>query len=320
MEEQQENNEQPIEAQNEPQEEAPKEEEKIEEIPKKIYKPANPTIKECIELNELLPVSNVDKNLNALTTVIYNNDDLLNECIQKIDNRSTIGTDDSNKDFIKCEQNRDGDSYRSPHTNKYYPNIDGMLPSKELRELEEKLNKMFLLYVKQYYSSTAVGSVYCWDLGDNISDGFGVAIVIKNSVNHEKEINIGTWDSSNLITVNFSKEGGKIKTDYNMITTVTLNMNLEAKIAGNVVLGGTITRSAKATKMINSYMSDEHIENIGVLVEDIESKMRNTLNTIYVMKSKEIIDTARYNPTLGKPGIQQAQALKEAMMMHNQNQ
>ena len=42
--------------------------------------------------------------------------------------------------------------------------------------------------------------------------------------------------------------------------------------------------------------------------------MRNTINTIYVMKSKEIIDTARYNPTLGKPGMKQAQALKMAMM------
>ena len=38
------------------------------------------------------------------------------------------------------------------------------------------------------------------------------------------------------------------------------------------------------------------------------------------MKSKEIIDTARYNPIMGKPGIKQAQALKQAMMMHNQNQ
>lgn len=90
-EQQQENNEQPFEAQNE--NEIPKEEEKLEEVPTKIYKPANPTIKECIELNELLPVSNIDKNLNAITTVIYNNDDLLNECVQKIDNRSTIGTD-----------------------------------------------------------------------------------------------------------------------------------------------------------------------------------------------------------------------------------
>ena len=317
-EQQQENNEQPFEAQNE--NEIPKEEEKLEEVPTKIYKPANPTIKECIELNELLPVSNIDKNLNAITTVIYNNDDLLNECVQKIDNRSTIGTDDSNKDFIKCEQNRDGDSYRSPHTNKYYPPIDGVLPSTELRQLEVKLNKMFQLYIKQYYSSTTIGSVYCWDLGDSPSDGFGVAVVIKNSVNHEKEINVGTWDSSNLITVNFAKKGEKIKADYSLITTVTLNMNFEANVAGNVVLGGTITRSAKSTKMLNGYMSDEHIENIGVLVEDIESKMRNTLNTIYVMKSKEIIDTARYNPIMGKPGIKQAQALKQAMMMHNQNQ
>ena len=27
----------------------------------------------------------------------------------------------ANKEFLKCEYNRDGDSYRSPWTNKYFP-------------------------------------------------------------------------------------------------------------------------------------------------------------------------------------------------------
>ena len=43
----------------------------------------------------------------------------------------------------------------------------------------------------------------------------------------------------------------------------------------------------------------------------MENSIRNTLDTIYCMKSKQIIDTARYNPTEGKPGIAQANALKE---------
>jgi capping protein (actin filament) muscle Z-line, beta len=37
-------------------------------------------------------------------------------------------------DFLKCEYNRDGDSYRSPWTNKYYPhaNDESIFPSAEL--------------------------------------------------------------------------------------------------------------------------------------------------------------------------------------------
>lgn len=287
----------------------------IEEIPKKIYKPANPTIKECIHLSQMLPVNQIDKNIDGISSLIYSNDDLLNEFVQKADNRTSICNDDQAGPFIKCEQNRDGDSYRSPHSNKYYPNIsDGTYPSSELRKLEEKLNFIFKLYAKQYYSSTTYVSVYCWDLGNSISNGFGVAVLIKNSINHEKDINVGVWDSSNLITVTFSEENGKKKANYSIITTVSLNMSLVSGLLGNVNLSGSITRNDKKSKFIASYLHDDHVENIGVLVEDIESKMRNTINTIYVMKSKEIIDTARYNPTLGKPGMKQAQALKMAMM------
>ena len=37
--------------------------------------------------------------------------------------------DVANKDFLLCEYNRDGDSYRSPHTNQFFPDIeDGFQP------------------------------------------------------------------------------------------------------------------------------------------------------------------------------------------------
>ena len=40
----------------------------------------------------------------------------------------------ANRDFLKCEYNRDGDSYRSPWSNKYYPEASGeaVYPSNEL--------------------------------------------------------------------------------------------------------------------------------------------------------------------------------------------
>lgn len=277
---------------------------------KKEYKPANPTIKECILLNQLLPISQIDKNIDAISTVIYENDDLLNEFLQKVDNRTTVSQEDPKGDFIKCEQNRDGDSYRSPISNQYFPPTDdGKYPSPKLRDLEEKLNKMFHQYAKSYYSLSANVSCYCWDLGAKIEEGFGVAIVIKNALSNKS-----TWDSSNVITVTFDNSSGKIKAKYNLITTVNLSLLVERPVSGKVNLSGSIARSAHSVKEVKDYVEDSHIQNIGVLVEDLENSLRSTINTIYVMKSKEIIDTARYNPTLGKPGIEQAQALKNAFM------
>ena len=279
----------------------------------KTYDPPNPSIKECIQLNQLMPIIDIDKNIDAISSVIYENDDLLNEFLQKVDNRTKICKDDPKGEFVMCEQNRDGDSYRSPISNKYFPATDdAKYPCAQLRALEELLNKMFKLYLKHYYSPTAICSVYCWELGDNLADGYGVAVLIKNSLTHQKKINTGCWDSSNLITVTFENEGSKKKAKYNLISSVNLAMSFESKICGKVCLSGTIARSSHYSKVVNDYTNDEaHVTNIGVLVEDMENSIRNTLDTIYLLKSKQIIDTARYNPTEGKPGIAQAEALKE---------
>ena len=41
---------------------------------------------------------------------------------------------------------------------------------------------MFKIYVKLYYSTATVCSVYCWELGEALAEGYGVAIFIKNSL------------------------------------------------------------------------------------------------------------------------------------------
>ena len=287
--------------------------EQSEQAEQKTYEPPNPSIKECIQLNQLMPIIDIDKNIDAISSVIYENDDLLNEFLQKVDNRTKVCKDDVKGEFIMCEQNRDGDSYRSPYSNTYFPPTDdAKYPSAQLRDLEEKLNKMFKLYIKHYYSVSTLCSVYCWELGDTLADGYGVAVLIKNSLTHQKKVNSGSWDSSNLITVTFENEGAKKKAKYNLISTVNLAMSFEGKAVGKVCLSGTIARSSHYAKIVEDYTNDEaHITNIGVLVEDMENSIRNTLDTVYLMKSKQIIDTARYNPTEGKPGIAQAEALKD---------
>lgn len=209
----------------------------------KEYAPPNPTIKDVITLIKFLPVNQMDKNIDAISSAIYDYDDLHNEFLQKVDHRTRISNDDPKGEFICCEHNRDGDSYRSPISNTYYPpQDDARYPSKSLRSLEEKLNTIFQLYVKTYYSSSGHYSVYCWDLGENIQEGFGVAILIKNSTSQSSN-NEGTWDSNNSITVKFNEKGGKIYADYNLITNVTLTMAFSNQICGKVHLSGTVSHS-----------------------------------------------------------------------------
>lgn len=49
---------------------------------------------------------------------------------------------DTGIEFLKCEYNRDGDSYRSPWSNKYFPqgSEDSIFPSNDLLALEQKAN------------------------------------------------------------------------------------------------------------------------------------------------------------------------------------
>lgn len=58
-------------------------------------------------------------------------------------------------------------------------------------------------------------------------------------------------------------------------------------------------------------MDNIHIETVGTLVEEMENNIRQIMEEVYLKKSKEIIDTARFNPTEGKPNIEQANKIKE---------
>ena len=70
------------------------------------------------------------------------------------------------RDFLLCDYNRDGDSYRSPWSNVYFPKLDaaepGFYPSEFLRKLELNMNEAFDQYRELYYEG-GISSVYLWD-------------------------------------------------------------------------------------------------------------------------------------------------------------
>ncbi|GJX45876.1 probable F-actin-capping protein subunit beta [Tanacetum coccineum] len=96
--------------------------------------------------------------------------------------------EDSAKEFILCEYNRDADSYRSPWLNKFHPHLeDGMYPSEELRKLEVKANEVFTIYRDQYYEG-GILSVYLWEEDDN--EGFVACFLIKKDSDTSGTLNL----------------------------------------------------------------------------------------------------------------------------------
>jgi hypothetical protein len=72
----------------------------------------NKKLENCISLIRKLPIKQLEQNINAVTNIIYDEDELLMTFLQKIDNPLQVCTDDICGEFIKSEYNRDGDSYR----------------------------------------------------------------------------------------------------------------------------------------------------------------------------------------------------------------
>ena len=95
--------------------------------------------------------------------------------------------EDEGKEYLQCEYNKDGDSYRSPWSNKYYPPVEveedpdyqPIYPSQDLLEMENKANDMFYRYCKLYYDGDFHSSVYFFDT--DTANGFGSCWLVKKS-------------------------------------------------------------------------------------------------------------------------------------------
>jgi capping protein beta len=271
-------------------------------------------IKSCLHLARKMPVWKYKKAIEGITNLIYDHDDLLNEFLQKIDQPSEICNNDSKGEFLTCEYNRDGDSYRSPISNTYFPSPSNgdqlLMPSPKLRDMEVVFNKTFKEYTKLYYGGNSYCSCYIWNLEEDLSKGICFAVIIKNKVDGEKGIAGGNWDSANLIEVTFKNENDLIA-KYALTTTVFFSASLNNKSAGNIEFSGSTTSLQENERIIKDILSiQEHVSIIGEMIESAEGDIRSKVEERNIKKSKEILDTARYTNVFGKPNIEGANKLK----------
>lgn len=236
----------------------------------------------ALDLMRRLPPQQIEKNLSDLIDLVPS---LCEDLLSSVDQPLKIARDKNlGKDYLLCDYNRDGDSYRSPWSNTYDPPLDdGAMPSDRLRKLEIDANEAFDQYREMYFEG-GVSSVYLWDL----EHGFAGVILIKKAGDGSKKIK-GCWDSIHVVEVQ-EKTSGR-SAHYKLTSTVMLWLQTNKSGSGTMNLGGSLTRQIESDSNVND--ANPHIANIGRMVEDMENKIRNTLNEIYFGKTKDIVNGLR---------------------------
>eukprot|EP00457_Paulinella_chromatophora_P008166 gb/GEZN01008195.1/.p1 GENE.gb/GEZN01008195.1/~~gb/GEZN01008195.1/.p1 ORF type:complete len:286 (-),score=58.94 gb/GEZN01008195.1/:571-1428(-) len=245
----------------------------------------------ALNLMRRMPPAQVENSLAGLIELAPDlQEDLLNNVDQplKVEKDSKTG-----KQFILCDYNRDGDSYRSPWSNAYFPPIpdgeEGFLPGPKLREMETQANMLFDIYRKLYFEG-GFSSVYFFETEEGDSGAFGSCWLIHKEVPQAKALKSGWWDSIHVFSVEETKTKGKFK--YSLTTTVMVSMNLkEPGRTGDVDLSGNMTK--QVTKEFALDKVKGHIQHMGAMLEEMELTIRNAIEGIYIQKTREVINGMR---------------------------
>lgn len=269
------------------------------------------SLNSCLNLVRRMPPSTVE---NSLAGLIELAPEVTDDLFTNVDQPLKVESDTkSGKEFVVCDYNRDGDSYRSPWSNEYFPPMaDGFLPDKKLRAMEELANHLFDAYRNLYFEG-GNSSAYFFETDDAKSNTFGACWLIHKDVAEETSLKKGWWDSTHVFEV--SPEGGKFT--YKLTTTVMISMQLMDDKIGSADLSGL--RTQQQTSNFKADKDEDHVCNMGKMVEDMELRIRNAIEGIYIQKTREVINGMRSATTKRDAqwaGI--AQSLNTAVFHHKQ--
>ncbi|KAK4157817.1 F-actin-capping protein subunit beta [Chaetomidium leptoderma] len=227
--------------------------------------------------------------------------DLTEDLLSSVDQPLTVRRcKQTARDYLLCDYNRDGDSYRSPWSNQFDPPLDeagaggigaggsnegageGAVPGERVRRMEVKANEAFDVYRDLYYEG-GVSSVYLW----NLDDGFAGVVLLKKASPQNDSVSSGVWDSIHVFE---ASERGRTS-NYRLTSTVILSLATKGASLGEVDLSGNMTRQVEQDLPVEN--DESHIANIGRLVEDMELKMRNLLQEVYFGKAKDVVGDLR---------------------------
>eukprot|EP01129_Flabellula_baltica_P001615 TRINITY_DN11562_c0_g1_i1.p1 TRINITY_DN11562_c0_g1~~TRINITY_DN11562_c0_g1_i1.p1 ORF type:complete len:282 (-),score=75.99 TRINITY_DN11562_c0_g1_i1:54-875(-) len=238
----------------------------------------------ALDLMRRLPPSQTEDNLAGLIDICP---DIIEDLLASVDQPLKIAHDEvEGRDYLLCDYNRDGDSYRSPWSNKYdpQPDYEPNYPSSQTRTLEIAVNRAFNTYRDLYFEG-GVSSCYLWDIEE---PGFAGCALIKKTQDQTRggQPMTGTWDSIHVFQVD---ELSSNQAEYNLTTTVMVSIETETPETGTVSLAGSLTRQEVQTMNFNG----DHIPNLGSMIEQMVNRVRTTINTIYFGKTKDIVSFLR---------------------------
>lgn len=238
----------------------------------------------ALDLLRRLPPQNIEENLLRLIQLLPGYTPALLNTVDIPTKVHVCPT--SQQEYLACDYNRDGDSYRSPWSGQYDPPCEGLQPSDRLRELEVRANEAFATYRSQYYEG-GVSSVYLWDVPEG--NAFAAAILIKKETEAEG-LRSGRWDAIHVMEVGMIDK----QATYKLTTTVILHLDSVVTKLDDFQLSGSVTRQAEQTIPIASEWSvEEHVANMGRMVEEMESRMRSALQEIYFGKTHDLVNEIR---------------------------
>lgn len=233
--------------------------------------------------------------------VINLNPNHADEILSTTDIPFQIETDPKTKrKYIKCDYNRDGDSYRSPFSNEYYPPLEGGFQiSQKLRDIETLAQSTFQVYLEQYFRTGTI-SIYCWppneDEISNSQEKFNVGVFIKKDLN-----NTLLNDKSMLNDGKGTRVDGSINCSdvfevtqisgntyqYDLISSVLLFLDIDTNLGVPLRIAGNSSHQSQRTVRLNESSPKEHLIQVGQMVEDNQTKYMGRIKEIYVSKMKQ---------------------------------
>ena len=278
-------------------------------------------------LNNLIRIFPPDK-LPLLKEKILSLDNEKNDLIKDVFKNVPILLKVNNSDplgpFIECDINKDGDSYRSPWSNQYFPNIESnkFLPN-ELRQLEEKLNTFIKLYTKFYYGESAISSVY-FKLQDNsIPNGFFCYTLIKNNISKSDKLKENSFlDSIHVTTIKFMRENNAGKEQIKVIYKTKSNFIYDIKLKdfdGACYNGNNKTENTKTAYVDNYFDNDTHITLIGSSIEENEEILRNQIDGYTLEKNISICNEIRNLNGLNKNSENQVNNVRSLFVEYSKS-
>jgi capping protein beta len=272
---------------------------------------ADDRLTSALNLMRRMPPSSIENSLAGLIELVPQlTDDLLNHVDQPLKVRKDPKT---GREYILCDYNRDGDSYRSPWSNTYFPELeDGFLPTQRLRQMEIEANDVFDVYRKLYFE-TGQSSVYFFNTDEKDDKSFGACFLIHKDVKAAKGLTSGWWDSIHVFEVNATNKPNVF--EYKLTTTVMVSMGVQNDKVGVVDLSGSMTQQSTQSLVLDS--EHPHITNLGKMLEDMELKIRNYIEAIYIQKTREVINGMRLvNAARDKEWAQITASLQNAVLKH----